>query len=78
MKRKNAMPDANSIGQKMIGVSLLRNMNKRNLRKFAEGEQVLVIAKGYEPIAAMIPYNLYLKWQDFIMATMPRRSDAGR
>ena len=60
-----------AIKQKFAGVSKLRMMNRHELRKFAATDEVLILAHHSQPIAAMVPYDLYMKWQNVILAVKP-------
>ena len=46
---------------KRIGVSELRNMNATRLRALAEP---LEICHHNQPVRVLVPYALYMQWQD--------------
>lgn len=46
-----------------IGISKLRDMDSAWLRDFAKSDEIVVIQVGVQPLAVMVPYDLYQRMQ---------------
>jgi hypothetical protein len=62
---------------KHISVSDLRQFNKQLLRDFDKQQAIATIHEGAQPIAVMISYDLFMKWQE-IRLQAERHAEKGK
>jgi hypothetical protein len=62
---------------KHIGVSELRKFDTKRLRELDKQQGIAMIHNHAEPLAVMVSYDLFMKWQE-IRLRYERRAEKGK